>query len=151
MNRTPSTAGHRGPARRHLVVAIALLGGLLIGAPVLAQDMTGTWELSSETPRGSRTMTLAVVQDGSELTGTLTMTRGGRPGGGGGGRGGGQPMLIEISDGTVEGGDFSFSATIERGGNTMSLKVTGRFEGDEASGMIEGGRGGGPFTGKRSD
>jgi hypothetical protein len=149
----------RRPLRRRVLVAVGLLLGVLVGAPVLAQDMTGTWELSSESPRGSRTMILAVVQDGSELTGTLTMTRGGRRGGGGGGggggaaggRGGGQPMEIQISDGVVEDGDFSFSATMERGGNTMVLKMTGRFEGDEASGMIEGGRGGGPFTGKRSN
>ena len=131
------------------LVAVAALSA----APVAAQNLTGTWELSQETQRGPRTSTLALVQDGTTLTGTLTLTLGGRRGGGGGGGGGG-PREFEIEDGTVEGNSFSFTMALSFGDNSFTQEYSGTFDGDSMEGEIAGGgrRGGGgprPFTGKR--
>lgn len=121
----------------------------LAASPLLAQTLTGTWEISAEGRRGPQTMVLELVQDGTELTGTLTMTMGGRRGGGGGGGAGGS-RTVEISDGIVDGKSFGFAMTLEMGGNSMTQSYSGTFEADEMRGTIEGGRGGGrEFTGSR--
>ena len=136
------------------VLGALVVAAALSAAPVTAQSLTGTWELSQETQRGPRTSTLALVQDGTSLTGTLTLTMGGRRGGGGGGGGGG-PREFEIEDGMVEGNSFSFTMTMTFGDNSLSPKYSGTFDGDSMEGEIAGGgrRGGGggprPFTGKR--
>lgn len=143
--------------RNKMMLAGALLLAVAVASPVLAQDMSGSWVITSETPRGEQTMALEVVQQGSELTGTVTMQRMGRGGRGGGGGGGGAgapgrgPMAVEITDGTVADGDFSFSVTLGRGDRTFRQEFTGRFEGDEMSGTLAGGPRGGEsmFTGVR--
>jgi hypothetical protein len=127
--------------------ATALTFVALSAAPVAAQDLTGTWEISSETQRGPQNLTLELVQDGSALTGTVTLTMGGRRGGGGGGGG---ERTMEISHGEVDGMSFSFLYTISFGERSISQSYSGTFEGDAMEGTIEGGRGGGrPFTGER--
>ena len=127
--------------------ATALTLVALSVAPVAAQDLTGSWEISSETQRGAQNMTLELVQDGSALTGTVTLTMGGRRGGGGGGGG---ERTIEIADGMVDGASFSFNMTITFGDRSINQSYSGTFEGDSMEGTIEGGRGGGrPFTGAR--
>ncbi len=126
------------------LVAIAAMAA----APVAAQNLTGTWQLESQTQRGTRNITLTLVQDGSELTGSVTQTFGGRRGGGGGGGGGARTMDVE--NGTVDGDSFSFTYTITFGDNSVALSYSGTYEGDAMEGTIEGGRGGGrPFTGER--
>ena len=118
-------------------------------APAAAQNLTGTWQLSFEGRRGPQTSTLALVQSGSSLTGTVTQSFGGRRGGGGGG-GGGDSQTLDIEDGTVDGDSFSFSYTITFGDNSIALSYSGTFDGDAMEGTIQGGRGGGrPFTGER--
>jgi len=127
--------------------ATALTFLTLSAAPLAGQDLTGTWEITAQGQRGARNMTLALVQDGGALTGTVTFTMGGRRGGGGGGGG---EQTIEISDGEVDGSAFSFAMTITRGGNSFTQAFSGTFEEDAMEGSIEGGRGGGqPFTGER--
>ena len=134
---------------RRTIVTALVAAAALTAAPLAAQSLTGTWELSQQTQRGQRTSTLALVQDGGELTGTLTMTLGGRRGGGGGG-----PMEIEIEDGMVDGDRFSFKMTLSFGDNSFTQEYSGTFDGDSMEGEITGGgrRGGGgarQFTGKR--
>ena len=136
---------------RRTIVAALVAVAALSAAPVAAQDLTGTWELSQQTQRGQRTSTLALVQDGAELTGTLPLTLGGRRGGGGGG-GGAQEVTVE--EGMVSGNNFSFSITLSFGGNSITQEYSGTVDGDAMEGEIAGGgrRGGGgprPFTGTR--
>ncbi len=134
------------------VLAAFVAAAALSAAPVAAQSLTGTWELTQETQRGQRTSTLALVQSGGSLTGTLTLTLGGRRGGGGGGGG---TREFDIEDGTVDGNSFSFSMTLSFGDNSFTQEYSGTFDGDSMEGQIagggRGGRGGGPrpFTGKR--
>ena len=136
------------------ILAVTALAASVAAAPVAAQGLTGTWEVSAEGGRGPQNITMALVASGESLTGTVTMAmggpRGGRGGGGGAGPGGGGPQTLEITDGTVSGSDFSFSIVLERGGNVMTTHYSGSVDGDEMEGTIEGGRGGGrAFTGKR--
>lgn len=129
------------------LLTAALTALALSAVPAAAQDLTGRWEISSETQRGTQNMTLDLEQDGSALTGTGTLTLGGRGGGGGGGGG---ARTIEISDGMVDGESFSFTMTLSFGDRSIALAYSGTFEGDAMKGTIEGGRGGGrPFTGER--
>jgi hypothetical protein len=141
---------------KHLTVLAALVAAAALSpAPVVAQSLTGTWELAQETQRGPRTSTLVLVQDGTSLTGTLTLTLGGRRGGGGGGGGRGGTREFDIEGGTVDGNSFSFTMTLSFGDNSFTQEYTGTFDGDSMEGEIAGGgrRGGGggarPFTGKR--
>jgi hypothetical protein len=137
----------------HTVVAVLVAVAALSAAPVAAQTLTGTWELSQQTQRGQRTSTLALVQDGKSavITGTLTLTLGGRRGGG---EGGGGSREVEVEEGMVSGDNFSFSITLRFGGNSVTQEYSGTFDGDSMEGEITGGgrRGGGgpwPFTGTR--
>ena len=102
---------------KHSALITALLAAAaLTAAPASAQNLSGTWELTSETGRGTRTQLLTLVVEGSMLTGTVTFTGGGRRGGGGGGG----PQAIEISDGTIDGNSFTFTVTRSFGGNSFS-------------------------------
>lgn len=126
-----------------------LLGALaLSAAPVSAQNMSGTWQITSQGRQGSVTQTLVIEQDGSTITGTISAMGGGPRGGG---RGGEQP--VEISNGTVDGATFSFAVTFEfGGGGSASVTYSGTYEGDFMEGTMEGPRGGGqPFMGTRGD
>ena len=134
--------------RMTVLLGVAAVATTLAAAPLAAQDLTGTWEISSQTRRGTQTMTLVLSQAGADLGGTVTLTMGGGRRGGGGGGGGAQ--TIEITDGSVDGDRFSFTMTLTFNGNSMSQNFSGTFEGDAMEGMIEGGRGGGrAFTGTR--
>lgn len=135
---------------KHSAVVTALVAAVaLTAAPVAAQSLSGSWELSSQGRGGTQTQMLTVTQEGMTLTGTISFSFGGRRGGGGGG--GGESQTIEISDGTIDGNSFSFTMTLSFGGNSFDQVYSGTFEGDTIEGTIEGGRGGGrPFTGTRS-
>ena len=136
---------------KHSALLTALLTTAVLTiapAPVSAQGLAGMWEISQETGRGTRTLMLTLVVDGSTLTGSVTFTGGGRRGGGGGGG----PQTIEISDGTIDGSSFSFTVTRTFGDNSFAQVYSGTIDGAMLAGTVEGGRGGGrPFTGKRPE
>jgi len=129
---------------RNLSITLLLL--VTIASPGVAQDLTGTWEISTQGGRGGeQTMTLVVIQDGPGLTGTLTRTLGGR------GRGGGA-IESDVENGTVEGKNFSFQVTLSFGGNSFTQSFSGGIDGGSMKGTIEGGRGQGrPFSGERKN
>ena len=78
-------------------LSITLLLSAAIASPGAAQDLTGTWEISTQGGRGGpQTSTLVLAQDGEALTGTMKFSLGGP-----GGRGGGAQEL-EVANGTVE-------------------------------------------------
>lgn len=120
----------------------------LSAVPASAQNMSGTWEITSEGPRGALTQTLTLQQEGSTLTGTISFAPGGRRGGGGG-----APQAIAISNGTVTGASFTFTMSIEISGRgAFEQRYSGTYEGDFMEGTVEGGRGGSqPFMGTRGD
>ena len=110
---------------------------LALAAPGVAQDvgevdLTGSWEISMEGPQGPRTMTLNLIQDGSELIGSLDSERG----------------ATDIEDGVVEGTAFSFAVTMARGDRSFTLAYKGTVDGETMKGAMTTPRGESPFTGK---
>lgn len=110
-------------------------------------DVTGTWEISWETPRGTTTTTFLFEQDGSALTGTAQMAMRGRPGGGGGEG----TREVEITDGKVEGNSITFSLAMGMGQRSMTFTFKGTVTGDTMEGTMTTARGENPFTGKRKE
>lgn len=140
--------------RRILTFSTALLLFLALAVPLRAQvDVTGTWELKQATPRGERTMTLTLTQEGTNVTGMIAMPTMGRPGGGGGG---GQTVEIEIHNGKLEGERLTFTTTRRMGQRSITQTFEATVSGDSMEGQstVSGGRGGMepvPFTGQRKE
>ncbi len=110
-------------------------------------DVTGTWEISWENPRGATTTTFLFEQDGTALTGTAQMAMRGRPGGGGGEG----TREVEITDGKVEGNTITFSMAMGMGERSMAFTFKGTVTGDTMEGTMTTPRGENPFTGKRKE
>jgi hypothetical protein len=83
-----------------------------------AEDATGTWKGTMDTPMGSQTNTFVLKAEGDKLTGTM-----------------GNEMMgsLPISDGKVDGDKISFSITSDFGviaysgtvkGDTLKLTMT---------------------------
>ena len=137
------------------IVSYGLTGLLLtlLASPVQAQeDISGEWTLTY-TMMGRQggqgreiNQNITLVQEGNTVTGTALMMMG-RPGGGGG-----EPQEVEITDGTIEGDQLTFTITRGMGERTMSTVYTATVSGNEMEGTIamDGGRGPRdpiPFTG----
>ena len=154
----PSITGTPG-----LVGAIALALVVLAQAPqtVAAQDIAGTWELTTMGGQGVQlTSTLTFTMEDDGLKGTIKtdrppMGRGGAGRGGGVRGGGGIARTTTISDLVVEGSSFSFRVNVRLAQRSVSLTYAltyaGSFEGDEMTGTIEvqGDDGSRSFTGRR--
>jgi hypothetical protein len=96
--------------------------------------ITGTWEMSWDTPRGPMTMTMELQQDGDALTGRVQA------------RGGWQ----EIKGGKVDGSSFSFVVELTRQDRTFSMEYKGALQDDGTlAGTITTPRGENPWTGQR--
>jgi len=119
----------------------------MVSAPVAAQNLAGVWESTRETGRGTIVQTFTLAVEGSTVTGTMAMEFGG----GGGGGGGGGPQSFPVSNGTVNGNQFSFTVTLSFGGNSFEQMYSGTIDGETLMGTIRGGRGDQPFTAKRPE
>ena len=111
---------------RHRLVAVAATALLACvgtahaqNAPPPASDVSGTWELTWETPRGPTTMALELRADGRTLTGRVE-TRAG---------------WNDITDGTVDGSAVSFAVQITRGERSFRMQFDGKLTDD---GTLEG-------------
>ena len=94
---------------------VLALGGI---TTAIAQDATGTWTWTQAGRDGGaeRKMTLTLKQDGEKLTGKLSSP----------GRDGGEARETEISEGSVKGGEVTFSVTREFNGNQITSNTPGR-------------------------
>lgn len=101
---------------------IAMFALVLIPAMLSAQDInvTGDWEITTQSPRGERTSDIHFEQEGEKLTVTMQMR--------------GEEVTAE---GTVKGNQIEWSVTrsTERGEFTISYK--GTVEGDTMSGEAQ--------------
>lgn len=98
-----------------------------------AVDVTGVWEITSETPRGTMTRNVTFQQEGNKLTGSIQTRDGSAP----------------IQKGSVEGNKISFILVVSRSGNNLEMTYTGTVDGDTAKGTFQTPRGEVPWTGKR--
>jgi hypothetical protein len=119
--------------------ALALTCGVLLmcGGKVIAAEepakVAGTWEMSSETPRGTRVQTLAIQQEGSTIKGTLTGPRGESP-----------------LEGSVTGNKISFTVKRETPAGAFTLEYSGTVDGDSMKGKVHSERFDGEWTAKRT-
>jgi hypothetical protein len=112
------------------VFAVALLTSLNL----FAENATGTWKGSYPGRDGqTRESTIVLKAEGEKLTGTVA-----------GGRG-----ESEIKDGTIKGGDISFSVVRNFGGNDVTVKYKGKLVGDAIQFKVEAGERSYEMTAKR--
>lgn len=98
-----------------------------------AVDVTGTWEITSETSRGTMTRNVTFKQEGDKLTGSIETRSGSVP----------------IQNGSIDGNKISFTVVFSRGGNNFEMTYMGTIDGDTAKGTFQTPRGEVPWTGKR--
>ena len=114
-------------------LAVAFLA--IAATSVWAGDVVGTWEISSETPRGPRTQELTIHEADGVYGGTITGRRG------------------EMDVGVVKVDDdmFSFARTVSTPNGDFALSYAGKVDGDSISGTVTTPRGANQFTGKRME
>ena len=121
--------------RQFAVTALKLAVGLLLalGTASYAQaaegKVAGTWTWSTPGRNGGepRKTTLALKVEGEKITGKISSP----------GRQGGQPQETEISEGKLKGNEVSFQVVREFNGNKITMKYSGKVEGDTIKGKIE--------------
>jgi hypothetical protein len=117
--------------RKLLVAAVTL--GVVVAAYAADTNVTGTWNMTTETQRGTRNASMVLTQSGENVTGTYKGQRGDLP----------------IS-GTIKGAALSLSYKLEIQGNELEVKYVGTVSGDTMSGTVAMGQmGEGKFTGKK--
>ena len=93
-------------------LVLLIVGMALAVAPVVAQDaakpkavdITGSWEMTVESPQGTMVITANFKQEGETLTGTHVSEMGEAP-----------------LKGTVKGADVEYTLTLDMGGQQMSI------------------------------
>jgi len=105
-------------------LALIPIAALVLAVTASAADLDGRWSWSEAGRRGNTvTIVLTLKVNGTKLTGTIT---GANPG-----RGGGAPEEIKISNGKVNGNEFSFKVTQSgRGGMSMTTEYKGTLNED---------------------
>jgi hypothetical protein len=100
------------------VLALVLMPLLLTAQDV---NVTGDWEMTTQSPRGERTRTIHIEQEGENITVTMQ------------GRGG-----EEITaEGTVKGNKIEWSMTRSTPRGDFTITYTGTVEGDTMSGEAQ--------------
>ena len=119
-------------------LSLSLLAFALLAVPATAQDVSGNWTFTMDTPQGVMTMEVAFAQDGDEVTGEADFA---------------MAEATEISDGLYEDGVLSFLMHLGFEGQWITVEMEADVDGDEMVGeayVPEMGEGS-SFTAKRSD
>jgi hypothetical protein len=104
--------------------AVLALGFLLMaGVSLLALsvDVNGTWDLTSQSPRGERTSEMTIVQDGDKITVTMPGFRGDEMTG----------------EGTVDGNKIEWKFEISTQQGDMTMTYTGTIDENTITGMVQ--------------
>ncbi len=122
--------------RTFLVLALAC-GVLLVwsGVAIAADEpakVAGTWEMTAQSRRGTRTQTLTIQQDGSSIKGTVKGERGEAP-----------------LAGSVAGNKITFTVTRETPNGSITIEYTGTVDGDSIKGTSHSERFDGEWSAKR--
>ncbi|UCC84248.1 MAG: amidohydrolase family protein [Gemmatimonadota bacterium] len=98
-------------------------------------DLTGTWTLTVESPRGTQESTAELTMAGDgDLSGSVRSARG----------------EGSVSEGWVSGNSFSFTVAMSMGGRSMEAVYSGTLEGEEMEGNLFMGRFSQTFTGAKT-
>lgn len=122
---------------KNVLALVSCLAIAALAVPVRAQEsvnVTGTWNLTLETPQGTGTPTLVLQQAGENLTGTYA------------GRMGEMPVT-----GTIKGTAIAFVVKINAQGQELALAFSGTVEpADSMKGTVDfGGMGSANWSGAR--
>jgi len=104
-----------------VVLAAAILLTVGVSLAVLAVDVSGTWELTSQSPRGERTSEMTIEQDGDKITVTMPGFRGDEMTG----------------EGTVNGNEITWKFEISTQRGDMTITYTGTVDGNTISGQAQ--------------
>ena len=104
------------------------------GAQPAAANVGGAYSITIDIPGQPMQGTLSFTQQGEILTGNLQTQLG----------------TTAIKDGKVTTEGFSFTTTVEFGGTTFDLAVSGRVTGNEISGTMTSPQGAIPFSGTKT-
>jgi len=96
--------------------------------------VAGNYTITIEVPGQTLTGTLALVQQGPVLNGSMTTQAG----------------VTQIKDGKVSADGFTFSGSVEFGGSQIEIVVRGSVNGNQISGTIDSPQGSVPFSGTRN-
>ena len=114
----------------------AMFSLVLIPILLIAQevDVSGDWEMTSQSPRGEMTRALHFDQDGQKIKVTMEGFRG-----------------DEITgEGTIEGNKIEWTMTMSTPGGEFTLTYKGTVDGDTMAGTVEmGDRGTRDWTAKK--
>src|SRR5436853_1334124 len=80
--------------------------------------VVGSWDITIESPQGTRTSQLVIKQDGDKLTGVMKSPRGERP----------------VDSITVKGSDITMTMTVNAQGQDLVITYKGKVEKDKMSG-----------------
>jgi hypothetical protein len=120
-----------------LALVLALGVPLIWSGSVMAAEepaqVAGTWEMTSEGPRGTMTQTLTLQQEGRTIKGTLEGRRG--------------PAPLE---GSITGNKISFTVKRETPNGTFTLEYSGTVDGDSMKGNVHSERFDREWTAKRT-
>lgn len=120
--------------RKKIIFVLGLI--VMFAFTLSAQDVnvTGEWELTSQSPRGERTSAVKFVQEGEKLTVTMEGFRGGETTG----------------EGTVKGNKIEWTMSRSTPRGDMVSTYTGTVEGDTIRGEVSRGeRGSFEWTAKK--
>ena len=103
--------------------ALVIFLSVMLAGFALAQgaDVSGEWDFTLQTPRGERTSTITIVQDGEKITVTMPGFRGGEVTG----------------EGTVKGNEIEWSITRSTPQGEFTVTYKGTVEGTAMSGTAE--------------
>ncbi len=88
------------------------------GGAEAAAQVSGTWDITVNTPDGDQPTTLTVTQAGSSFTGTMTSQLG----------------TADVSGGAVDGRRVTWSVTVPIGGQSTTVSFSGEVDGGSMSG-----------------
>jgi hypothetical protein len=141
LSRSAVLFANREDSMKPLLTACAVLA-LALSVAVQAQeakkdtkvDVTGTWDISIDTPQGAMPGVATFKQEGEKVTGTQS------------GPGGEETKL----EGTVKDATLAYVLKINMQGNEMAINFSGKVDGNSIAGTFEfGGMGSGAWTAKR--
>lgn len=118
---------------RSLLASIVVV---LLTLPLTAQNnLSGSWNVSFNTPQGAMDAVATFKQEGEKLTGTISGPQGD----------------VSFNDGAVKGKTFTFTLDIDSPNGQLTINLAGELEGDDAiKGTFDFGQGLGDWTGKRN-
>ncbi|OGD12603.1 MAG: hypothetical protein A2Y86_09670 [Candidatus Aminicenantes bacterium RBG_13_62_12] len=101
-----------------LIIALSSVAALAQAAQTA--DVKGDWDMTVVTPRGDRTSSMIIVQDGEKIKVTMTSSRGESTG-----------------EGTVKEGDIEWSVTRTTPQGDMTMTYKGKVNGDSMAGDVQ--------------